>query len=189
MRRMSSNVPPSSNDWRILTDDGHSDSYKATVCETKKMMETDEASVIVHEVFGRYRLPPPTIKDAFESLRKNPTELLEFLMRFHHQMPQPENSRPFVCAATIALGYFLGGLIPLLPYLFVKRNEVMVGLWWSIGVMSLALFAFGWVKMGIVVGWRGREKVLQALKSALQMVLIGGIAAGAAVGLVRAIGH
>ena len=55
--------------------------------------------------------------------------------------------------------------------------------------MIIALFAFGWGKTGVVVGWRGRSNVVQALKSALQMVLIGGVAAGAAVGLVRAMTH
>lgn len=171
----------------LLTDD--SESYDATVSETKKMMETDQASVIVHEVFGRYSIPKPTIEEAFSSLKQHPKDLLEFLMRFHHQMPEPENSRPFVCAATIAMGYFLGGLIPLLPYLCVDRHQVLTGLWWSIGVMAVALFIFGWVKTGVVVGWRGRQNTIQALKSALQMVAIGGVAAAAAVGLVRAIGH
>ena len=55
--------------------------------------------------------------------------------------------------------------------------------------MAVALFVFGWVKTGVVVGWRGRQNIIQALKSALQMVAIGGVAAGAAIGLVRAIGH
>lgn len=166
-----------------------SESYNATVSSTKKMMETDEASEVVHEVFGRYRIPTPTIQEAFQSLQKNPDELLEFLMRFHHQMAEPDNARPFVCAATIAGGYFFGGFIPLIPYFCVDRHRVNTGLWWSIGVMVFALFVFGWVKTGVVVGWRGRPNMLQAFKSAMQMVLIGGIAAGAAIGLVRAMTH
>lgn len=55
--------------------------------------------------------------------------------------------------------------------------------------MAVALFAFGWVKTAVVCGWRGKENVWAGLKGALQMVMIGGAAAGAAVGLVRAIGH
>ena len=108
-------------------------------------------------------------------------------MRFHHQTPPPATSRPFVSAATIALGYFLGGLVPLIPYFCVKDNEVLVGLWWSIGIMIVALFTFGYVKTGIVSGWRGRENILAGLKGATQMVIVGGVAAGAAVGIVRAI--
>ena len=55
--------------------------------------------------------------------------------------------------------------------------------------MAIALFAFGWVKTGVVKGWRGRQNILGGLKGAVEMVIVGGIAAGAAVGLVRAIGH
>ena len=55
--------------------------------------------------------------------------------------------------------------------------------------MAFALFIFGWVKTGVVGGWRGRENVFKGLKGGLQMVVVGGVAAGAAVGLVRAINH
>jgi len=77
----------------------------------------------------------------------------------------------------------------LLPYFCVKRTDVLVALWWSIGVMVIALFAFGWIKTSIISGWKGRKNVLAALKGGLQMVVVGGLAAGAAVGLVRAINH
>ena len=55
--------------------------------------------------------------------------------------------------------------------------------------MVVALFAFGWVKTGIVSGWKGRDRILGGVKSGLQMIVVGGIAAGAAVALVRAINH
>ncbi len=79
--------------------------------------------------------------------------------------------------------------MPLLPYFCVKRGEVLLALWISIGVMVVALFVFGWVKTGVVGGWRGRENVWRCVRGALQMVVVGGVAAGAAVGLVRAINH
>ena len=104
-------------------------------------------------------------------------------------MPEPETSRPFVCAATIAIGYFLGGFIPLIPYFCVQVDEVLLALWISIGVMAVALFAFGWTKTGIVTGWRGRKNIIACLTGSIQMVIVGGLAAGAAVGLVRAMNH
>lgn len=122
-----------------------------------------------------------------KNLHDSPEELLDFLMKFHHQEPAPETSRPFVCAATIALGYFLGGFLPLLPYFFVSRKDVLQALWWSVGLMIVALFVFGWVKTGIVRGWAGSNNIQAAFRGGLQMVLVGGLAAGAAVGLVRAV--
>lgn len=144
---------------------------------------------MVAGVFKPYGLPMRSTNSIVKSLHESPSEMLDFLMRFYHQAPEPDISRPFVCAITIGLGYFLGGLVPLIPYFCVKKNEVLLALWWSIGVMAIALFAFGWTKTGVVVGWRGRENILAGLKGALQMTLIGGVAAAAAIGLVRAITH
>ena len=53
--------------------------------------------------------------------------------------------------------------------------------------MIVALFSFGWVKTGVVCGWSGRSKMWAAATGGAQMVIVGGVAAGAAVGLVRAI--
>jgi vacuolar iron transporter family protein len=90
------------------------------------------------------------------------------------------------CALTIALGYFIGGLVPLLPYFFVAKTHVTVALCWSIGIMITALFVFGYVKTCFVAGWRGRANVLHGVVGAAQMVVVGSAAAGAAMGVVKA---
>ena len=146
-----------------------------------------ETSSLVHDVFKPYELPASTINTISRNLHQAPTELLDFLMRFHHQMPEPETSRPWISAATIATCYFAGGFIPLLPYLCVQTDEVLTALYISIGVMAVALFAFGWVKTGVVSGWSGRKNIGACLYGAVEMVVVGSAAAGAAVGLVRAI--
>lgn len=140
-------------------------------------------------VFEPYHLSAETTSLISKNLQKSPGELLEFLMCFHYQEAKPQTSRPYVSACTIASGYFLGGLLPLLPYLCVKHDEVLRGLWWSIGVMVVALLAFGWCKTGIVSGWKGRENAVKCLRGALEMVTVGTVAAGTAVGLVRALNH
>lgn len=43
---------------------------------------------------------------------------------------------------TVGLGYLLGGLVPMLPY-FIVKDDVLLALWWSIGVTALALLVFG----------------------------------------------
>ena len=107
-------------------------------------------------------------------------------MRFEHTLPESTHSRAFTCALTIALGYFLGGFIPLLPYIFVNQNEVDLGLYWSIGIMAVALFVFGYVKTCFVAGWTGGRRVLGGIRGGVEMVVVGGVAAGAAMGLVVA---
>lgn len=142
---------------------------------------------MVQKAFRRYNLAPAHTAAISKSLHEKPEDLLDFLMRFHKQQSEPETSRPLVSAATIAGGYFIGGFIPLMPYFFVKRSEVLLALWWSVGVMAIALFSFGWVKTGVVCGWAGRANITKAAGSGVQMVVVGGVAAGAAAGLVRAI--
>lgn len=82
------------------------------------------------------------------------------------------------------MGYFLGGFIPLVPYFFAL--DVLSGLYISVGVMALALFAFGYGKTCVVAGWSGPRQVWQGVCGGLQMVVVGGVAAGAAMGLVMA---
>ena len=165
------------------------ESYNAVVSNTRRLIRSSpcKTNSMVTASFKPYGFPARYLSEMSAILHESPENLLDFLMRYHHQMPEPETSRPFVSAATIALGYFLGGFVPLLPYICVPRDQVLTGLWISIGVMVVALFIFGWVKTAVVSGWRGRQNVLQSLKGAVQMVIVGSVAAGAAVGLVRAI--
>lgn len=111
--------------------------------------------------------------------------MVDFITRFEHCAEEPGSSRALTSALTIALAYFLGGLVPLLPYLCVGESEVMLGLWISVGVMAVALFSFGYVKTCIVTGWEGMRCVRMGLFGGAQMVVVGGAAAGAAMGLVK----
>ena len=83
------------------------------------------------------------------------------------------------------MGYFLGGLLPLAPYFCVGKNDLLLALNISIGVMAVALFSFGYVKTCVVEGWRGSRRVKQGIFGGIQMVIIGGAAAGAAMLLVK----
>lgn len=108
----------------------------------------------------------------------------DFLMRFHHGLPESAGSasRAYISGLTIALGYFLGGLVPLTPYFIFETNRT--AFFWSAAVMIVALFTFGYVKAHLV----GEAKCCACLKSGVQMTVLGGVAAAAAMGCVWAIG-
>jgi VIT1/CCC1 family predicted Fe2+/Mn2+ transporter len=74
----------------------------------------------------------------------------------------------------------LGGLIPLLPYMFIE--EAQMALYVSIGVTLLTLLIFGYFK----AKWMGMKKTVS---SAIQMMLVGGVAAFAAFGLTKLLQH
>ncbi|KAL5350602.1 Protein ccc1 [Pseudogymnoascus australis] len=162
------------------------ESYEATVEQTQARIAKNPENVAetVSDIFTAYDIPAPLVDSLAVHLADSP-KLVDFLMAFEHTQPEPPSSRAVTCAITIASCYFAGGFLPLLPYMFVGEDEVMKGLFWSIGVMIVALFLFGYSKTCFVSGWRGRRNVLKGLWGAGQMVLVGSAAAGAAMGLVR----
>ncbi|KAI8962138.1 VIT family-domain-containing protein [Daldinia sp. FL1419] len=101
---------------------------------------------------------------------------------------------PAAVGLSVSVGYMLGGLLPLLPYFFV--DEVADGLRWSFAVCILALFIFGFVKVYLLhsgstesnLQYRGKKENPVAWKrlkrscvEGMRMVVMGGIAAAAAV--------
>lgn len=147
---------------------------------------TDPASVstTINDIFEPYELPSELLTQLTNHLSASPM-LPSFLMNFHHTLPEPSDSRAVICALTIALGYFIGGFVPLLPYFFVGPHDAFVALRWSIATMAIALFLFGYGKTCFVSGWSGRRNIRKGFIGGLQMVLVGGVAAGSAMGLVK----
>jgi len=84
------------------------------------------------------------------------------------------NSKP---ALTIGGAYAVGGFIPLLPYMLLK--QALTALMVSSVLTVIALAAFGYVK--------GQFSGMRPVRSAIQTVLIGGLAAGAAFLIAKAI--
>lgn len=167
--------------------DSNRESYKATLQETESQTMTDPLSVstTIEDIFEPYELPPELVSQLTTHLSNSPM-LPSFLMNFHHTLPEPSESRAVMCALTIALGYFIGGFVPLLPYFFVGPNDAFVALGWSIATMAIALFLFGYGKTCFVSGWKGRRNIRKGVIGGFQMVLVGGLAAGSAMGLVKA---
>jgi VIT1/CCC1 family predicted Fe2+/Mn2+ transporter len=52
-------------------------------------------------------------------------------------------SRLYISALTIGLSYFIGGLIPLIPYLAMQDKSAMTGLIISSAVTGTVLLLFG----------------------------------------------
>lgn len=165
---------------------GESDAYVAALAETKDCVANDKAKAerLVRKTFQEYDIPSTTLHSMAESLLAQPDQLVDFLMRFHHQLSEADftRSRAYVCGITIAVSYFLGGLVPLMPYLFF--SHVGDALWCSVLTMALALFSFGWAKTALI----GESSRMVCFRNAVEMLVMGGIAAGAAMGCVKAIG-
>ncbi|EPS33629.1 hypothetical protein PDE_08591 [Penicillium oxalicum 114-2] len=163
------------------------ESYEATVRETNELIDSDPSATynIVRDTFTPYGLSPTVIDEITRDLHASHERLREFLLAFHHRESEPDCNQAWISALTLAIGYFVGGFIPLIPYFIA--SQVLVALYWSIGVMGVTLLVFGYVKTCVVRGWTGRANVVAAIWGGVQMVFVGGVAAGAAIGLVRLI--
>jgi VIT1/CCC1 family predicted Fe2+/Mn2+ transporter len=137
----------------------------------------------VAEVFHSYGLTREETAPIVEALRKRPRQWVDFMMRFELGLEKPDPKRAVVSALTIGGAYCAGGLIPLAPYIVagqVADGEVSKALLYSATVTLLALFIFGFIK--------GRFTGMRPLRSALQTLLIGSLAAAAAFLIARLIG-
>lgn len=85
---------------------------------------------------------------------------------------------------SLSVGYLLGGLVPLVPYFFV--SDVGTGLIYSIIVMVVTLFWFGYVKTKLSMG--SGSSTSKKVTEGVEMVVVGGVAAGAAWFFVKLLG-
>lgn len=133
--------------------------------------------------------------------------LTAFLLKFGEGLEETTDARLFISAITIGVSYFLGGLVPLLPYFFF--DLALTALWWSIGITTFVLLVFGLFKTyftGAAIGVTGacdgsvRESPRLSVSradtldpetgyayGAISTLLVGGAAAAASFGIVRAL--
>ncbi|CAG8460285.1 5162_t:CDS:2 [Ambispora gerdemannii] len=137
----------------------------------------DEIDEIV-EILEPYGLDRDSLGPVIEKLKNNPEKFVDFMMKFELNLEKPDPKRSWISAITIGLSYFIGGLIPLIPYFMVQ--DAMSGFWISIVVTVLCLMLFGYAKSYFIAPDK-------ALMAALQTAMVGILAAGSAFGLVRLI--
>ena len=137
----------------------------------------DEEAREVQNVFSDYGLPPQESAPVVQALTRKPKEWVDFMMRFELGLEEPDPKRAVQSALTIACSYIAGGFIPLAPYMALHSARTALG--WSIVVTLIALGIFGYIK--------GRFTGSRPGRSAMQTVVIGGLAAGAAFLLARLI--
>jgi VIT1/CCC1 family predicted Fe2+/Mn2+ transporter len=136
----------------------------------------DEAAEVL-QLLQDYGLRAEEAAPVVEALKKRPEAWVDFMMRFELGLERPDPARALWSALTIGGAYAVGGFIPLFPYMVMKHALQALAL--SSAVTIVALAVFGYVK--------GRFTGAGPVRSALQTVLIGGLAAGLAFLIARAI--
>jgi vacuolar iron transporter family protein len=136
-------------------------------------IETEE----VAKVFRDYGLTREQMNPIVTAITADQKKWVDFMMRFELGLEAPDPTRAGRSAATIAVSYIVGGLVPLAPYLLM--SHIVEALWVSVGVTLLALFVFGAIK--------GHYTGVKPFRGGLQTVVVGGLAAAAAFGIARLI--
>jgi len=146
--------------------------------EVTEITEKPEAEVTeTAEVFRSYGVTEEASRPIVDALRTRPEAWVDFMMRFELGLEQPDPRRAVVSALTIAGAYIAGGCIPLGPYMLLATASAALGA--SVALTLMALGVFGYVK--------GHFTGTPPWRSAMQTVLIGGVAAGVAFVIARAI--
>ncbi len=156
------------------TDAQHYDSERGR--EEREVREKPGAEVAeIAEIFETYGVTAEESRPVVEALRRRPEAWVDFMMRFELGLEEPQRSRAWRSAVTIGGAYVVGGLVPLVPYMLVPTARHALP--YSIAVTLLALAVFGFLK--------GSFTGVSRPRSALQTVIIGGVAAAAAYVLAR----
>ncbi|GAV88634.1 VIT1 domain-containing protein [Cephalotus follicularis] len=137
----------------------------------------DTEAAEVAEILAQYGIEPHEYAPVVNALRKKPQAWLDFMMKFELGLEKPDPKRALQSAMTIAIAYITGGLVPLLPYMFIpKATEAVVA---SAAVTLVALLIFGYAK--------GHFTGNKPIWSAIQTALIGAIASAAAFGMAKVV--
>jgi VIT1/CCC1 family predicted Fe2+/Mn2+ transporter len=92
------------------------------------------------------------------------------------------NKRMYISAFTIGMGYLIGGIIPLIPYFVIPVAQK--ALIYSSIITGVILLIFGAVKARVTGAAR---KPADYVWGAVSTLMVGGVAAAAAFGIVRAL--
>jgi len=181
---------------------GDAEHYASELAREQEEVVTrpDDEAEEIYEIFAQYAVPREAAAPVLAALQQNHPAYVDFMMRFELGLEKPAASRAHRSALTIAFSYIAGGLVPLVPYMFVKAPRIVASgigtftttlplvpdtataLKLSVLITLIALALFGALK--------GRLVGTGALRSALQTTLIGGAAAAVAYTLARLLnGH
>lgn len=157
------------------TDIEHFDAELAR--ERREIAEVPHREVAeVESVMRGFGLEGEPLERVVAAITADRDRWVEFMMRFELGIERPDPRRAFTSAFTIGGAYIVGGLVPLVPYMLVPAvPDAMV---WSVIATGVALLAFGAIK--------GRFTGMNLVRSAIQTLVVGGLAAGAAFGLAHA---
>ncbi|KUJ13527.1 DUF125-domain-containing protein [Mollisia scopiformis] len=134
----------------------------------------------IYKIMRVYGLEDEVIKPMVDAFELNKEMWVKFMMRFELELKKPDPSRAWISAGSLSVSYFLGGLIPMIPYF--AMHDITHALFVSIGITVVMLLVFGFVKNMYTVGTKK-----SGAWGAIQTLIVGVLAAATSYGIVRAL--
>src|ERR1017187_3261397 len=133
----------------------------------------------VKDIFAQYGLSPQSQELIINEMVKDEDKWVDFMMRFELGLEKPDIYRARKSAFNIGGAYIVGGVIPLMGYIFT--NTPKDGLIYSSIITVMCLMVFGFLKSKVTGQnpWKG----------ALKVTSIGVIAAAAAYLIAKFVSH
>jgi VIT1/CCC1 family predicted Fe2+/Mn2+ transporter len=129
----------------------------------------------VRELYRRKGFEGPLLDRIVETITANEEVWLAVMMAEEHGLAPVSSRRALGASLIVGLSAIVGSFIPLLPFFFAP---IQVGIWISIALAGVTLFAFGALKARWTVGvpWKsGLELAAIGLCSALAGYGIGAL--------------
>ncbi|MBI5036332.1 VIT1/CCC1 transporter family protein [Candidatus Micrarchaeota archaeon] len=121
----------------------------------------------VYEVYYRKGFRGALLKKIVDKISSDKKLLLDFMMNEELGLERVGRHKPFNDALLVGFSAVVGSLIPLLPFFFLPVSTAILG---SVAISLVSLFAVGALKAKTTVG--------KPLNAGIEMMLIGGLAAG-----------
>ncbi|KXL42641.1 MAG: hypothetical protein FE78DRAFT_123265, partial [Acidomyces sp. 'richmondensis'] len=134
----------------------------------------------IYEIFEQYGISREEAHGVVQGLKGNEENWVRFMMDFELRLEKPATNKAWIEGLIMGVSYFLGGLLPMIPY-FAFKN-VNHALFTSIGITAVILVIFGYTK-AIITGCKTKD----AVWSAVQTLFIGACAAGVSYGIVKGV--
>ncbi len=136
--------------------------------EVERVPEREKQEV--REFFEQIGLSKEIQEKATEEIARDKKQWVDFMMKYELGLEEPDAKRATKSALNIGISYIAGGIIPLLPYIFISSSAEALKV--SIVATLICLFVFGYFK-SMVTG-------VHPFWGAVRVMLIGALAAGAA---------
>ncbi|KAJ5432612.1 Vacuolar iron transporter 1 [Penicillium daleae] len=164
-----------------VTDRDHYKSEEAREREevlTKPSAEKEEC----FEILDGYGISREASRSVIDCLTQDTEQWIRFMMDFELKLEKPNVSRAWISAATMGISYFIGGLLPMIPYFAIKNTNH--ALFISIGITVVVCIIFGFSKNYAIL-----KTKRAGFYGAAQTLLVGALAAGTSYGIVYGVDH